>query len=704
MAAAAVLPPALARGAEAPLACAATPARAPEPCSDALDGSAFRSVSPRPAAPAASPDSSDASESSSEDEQGADAAAEAPHAPSLDTLASRPYSNRYISRQLPMDVLRAHFGLTMRQAAQRLGMGRTTFGHILRAQGVRWPRPASGSVRCTAAVHPHVARLAPIPEPDAKTDAEVEAPAAMPAAAEREATPPCEIAATRKAEPLADVRRRLLLKAAARFAMQPPLPLPPPLQQQPASLPASLAPPAIAVGPYPLPPGVRMPAFAGADAAACAHGGDCCEMLASPAAGAQGSSRGDAARKETSLSCSREHGASREEAGLPPACPPVSRCDGPPAMLAGAMLAAPACVPAASHRLPPGMRMPAFAVFANAVDGTSLTQVAAMLAELERCGWMREDGNGITGSAATRVAHFDPQAAAVEGLRMFVAEAAAGLVQPWHWSGAVILRCKRAHDTMYGGAGGDGRERGRLSSRSRSRLLPPGASMPRFGRGDDLPAVVAALRAAGWLCRAGLDEHTLRRLCADEAPEAAALALRRLPEAVAALPGVHVSNLAMRLCADAREELRAAQPRRRSHDKRRRSRSRSRSRGRSSGREAQREPALLPAATPSGCAASADAQPAGAPPVLPVPLQPPAPSAPPPPPPPPPPRFHYRAPDTREIVRAYPLSVFAGWLASGALPAQQAATLLVWRKGAAEDTAVPLSSLLGNAATNGGGT
>jgi hypothetical protein len=99
---------------------------------------------------------------------------------------------------------------------------------------------------------------------------------------------------------------------------------------------------------------------------------------------------------------------------------------------------------------------------------------------------------------------------------------------------------------------------------------------------------------------------------------------------------------------------------------------------------------VLAAATPppQRAAASADAPPAAAAPPAPAAPAAPLPAA------PQAPRFHYRAPVDGTIVRAYALSVFAGWMASGELSAAQAASLLVWRRGAAEDTAVPLSTLL----------
>ena len=58
------------------------------------------------------------------------------------------------------------------------------------------------------------------------------------------------------------------------------------------------------------------------------------------------------------------------------------------------------------------------------------------------------------------------------------------------------------------------------------------------------------------------------------------------------------------------------------------------------------------------------------------------------------PRYHYRSPTTHEVVPAYKLRVYRGWLAAGTLSAAAAAALRVWRKGTDESTAVLLTTLL----------
>ncbi len=324
-----------------------------------------------------------------------------------------------------------------------------------------------------------------------------------------------------KAEPLAVVRLRLLLKAAARAA-----PLPPP---------------------PPLPPPQLLPQPTG-----CAH-----------------------------ASGGRERAATPTAAAAIPA----------PSFLAPR----PGFRPA---QLPRGVRLPPFHD-GTCCDAREGDDVGAMLAQLHDCGWIRNDGQGITGSAADVVASWRCRAGAAAGLRTFVAEVALGRLRPQMWSGAAITACRRASAQPgrghAGGVGRSGAQQVRSRSRSRSR------------------------------------ERERRRS---------------------------------------------------------RERSRERSRGGAAGRDERRSspPPRLPLPPPPPPPLQAASAPVTVPP---APLPPPALPQ-----PPPPPRYHYRAPDTGAVVKAFPLSAFAGWLAAGTLTPAQAAALRVWCRGAAEATAVPLSGLL----------
>jgi hypothetical protein len=62
------------------------------------------------------------------------------------------------------------------------------------------------------------------------------------------------------------------------------------------------------------------------------------------------------------------------------------------------------------------------------------------------------------------------------------------------------------------------------------------------------------------------------------------------------------------------------------------------------------------------------------------------------------PRFHYRNPQNGGIEGPYKLSVFRGWIAAGALSAADAASLRVWRAGAAESENRELGELLAESA------
>jgi hypothetical protein len=57
-------------------------------------------------------------------------------------------------------------------------------------------------------------------------------------------------------------------------------------------------------------------------------------------------------------------------------------------------------------------------------------------------------------------------------------------------------------------------------------------------------------------------------------------------------------------------------------------------------------------------------------------------------------RYHYRNPATLKIEGPWPLSVYANYVANGALSAASAATMLLWRKHAPETDGVPLCVLL----------
>ncbi len=307
--------------------------------------------------------------------------------------------------------------------------------------------------------------------------------------------------------------------------------------------------------------------------------------------------------------------------------------------------------------LPIGMRMPSFAAAPAEVRSAD---VAAMLAELDACGWMREDGQGVARSAAAVAARWVTTGDAAEGLRAFVREAACTGLPIRHWSGAVVNCCKRASARRKAAeaaavpdlAAGAGRSRSRSRSVERSRERSRG--------------------------------HTHAR---SRSPRRPSPRQRRRSRS-------RSRSRSARVPLHSRRERSPAELR-----ERKRPRSRSRSPARAAGRDAApradgHRSAPLPAR------AAPPQAPAAQPPAAPPPAAPAAPAAPPvvPPPQPPAPRFHYRSPADGTVVRAYPLSVFAGWIVSGALSAEQAAALRVWRKGAAEDTAVPLSGLLQEAA------
>jgi hypothetical protein len=66
--------------------------------------------------------------------------------------------------------------------------------------------------------------------------------------------------------------------------------------------------------------------------------------------------------------------------------------------------------------------------------------------------------------------------------------------------------------------------------------------------------------------------------------------------------------------------------------------------------------------------------------------------------PPPVLRYYYRNPLTSAVEGPFRAEVFAGWLSSGALPADAAAALRVWRPRGREHADVPLTQLLADAA------
>ncbi len=57
-------------------------------------------------------------------------------------------------------------------------------------------------------------------------------------------------------------------------------------------------------------------------------------------------------------------------------------------------------------------------------------------------------------------------------------------------------------------------------------------------------------------------------------------------------------------------------------------------------------------------------------------------------------RYYYRNPSDGVVKGPFRLSVFAGWLERGTLPAEWAPRLHVWRPLKCEDAAVPLAQLL----------
>jgi hypothetical protein len=288
------------------------------------------------------------------------------------------------------------------------------------------------------------------------------------------------------------------------------------------------------------------------------------------------------------------------------------------------------------------------------------------------------------------------------------------------------------------------------------KYVPPGAKFPFFPTRarDDLPGVIAALRTAGWVGSAHTHLHpgVLTTLAGWQPAAAAAAALVALPATAAphlALATGGLSGYALRLAgqnaaataavaggtragapAAGRAERHEASQRSRhgsrsrergrrasrsasrgrtrslehrsrhggGREKRRRSRSRSRSRHEGAQRNSSRPP-LPTAPVPTAAAASAaPLAPVRPPPAAP---QPPAPPFSPPPPPPAAVRFHYRNPQSGAVERLFKLSVFRGWLAAGALTAADAARLRVWPAGGEEGAAVALASLLAEDAARG---
>jgi hypothetical protein len=88
--------------------------------------------------------------------------------------------------------------------------------------------------------------------------------------------------------------------------------------------------------------------------------------------------------------------------------------------------------------LPRGVRMPRLP--AAAAPGGA--DVAAALAELRRCGWVRP--GFVEDAAAVRIAGWLHPAAACAGLRAFVARAASGAPPPAAWARAAVDACIRA--------------------------------------------------------------------------------------------------------------------------------------------------------------------------------------------------------------------------------------------------------------------
>jgi hypothetical protein len=267
-------------------------------------------------------------------------------------------------------------------------------------------------------------------------------------------------------------------------------------------------------------------------------------------------------------------------------------------------------VPGALSLLPPGVRMPYF-------EADDL--LPGMLAELHRCGWIGPER--VSQATADTIAGLRDRDAARTGLCMFVQSVSTGQLGSQHWSAAALEACTHAKERTSAAAapalaaqlfGDDGGVRGaRSASPVSPRLMLPaaiaahlgaGARMPLFRPSDELPAMLAELHAAGWMCALsdasdlGITVRHFYELRDYRSPSAAARALRRLPECLAVQPaGCSVGMLALMLAAqelkcEQREAFLESESRGRwqleaapqQHDKQRqRKRSRSRERSRS---------------------------------------------------------------------------------------------------------------------------
>jgi hypothetical protein len=73
--------------------------------------------------------------------------------------------------------------------------------------------------------------------------------------------------------------------------------------------------------------------------------------------------------------------------------------------------------------------------------------VAEMLAELQRCKWLQQ--GRISRSAEEKLRKWTIPAAAVAGMRAFVADVVARKLPPYDWSGTVINTCKQMQEAAH---------------------------------------------------------------------------------------------------------------------------------------------------------------------------------------------------------------------------------------------------------------
>jgi hypothetical protein len=293
--------------------------------------------------------------------------------------------------------------------------------------------------------------------------------------------------------------------------------------------------------------------------------------------------------------------------------------------------------------LPAGVTPPCFA--ADRAEMTTTADVAAMAAELHACGWVGPHRlkalsvDRVVASASASSAAWSARAAAC-ALRAFVARVLRERLPSCKWGSALhaaagVARAAAQKADAAAAAAPSPRppppppqqqqqqqqqQRKALPAalrplppappRTKARaeagtppasspaaaagnahtLLPPGASLPllppvaRRDDGNQLCALVAALRSAGWVCAgggggAGISEHTARRLASWKGADAAALGIRRLVtrvmhpgarEAQYAIGGVvDLDAMALALVAEASEERKGNKRRREADDAKR---------------------------------------------------------------------------------------------------------------------------------------